>query len=137
MSDIRKIEANGKALALIGKRVAVDGIKFITEPQDPFQVGIMVRPKGYKVEPHRHPDRTITVESVSEFFFVESGKVRLTVFDDAWNEVATEAIAAGEFALIFSGGHSVEFLEDTRMHEVKQGPYLGEKDSKEFFRMIA
>jgi quercetin dioxygenase-like cupin family protein len=137
MADIQKIVANGRTLALIGKRVAVDGIKFITEPKDPFQVGIMERPKGYTVKPHRHPDRPITVESVSEFFFVESGRVCLTIFDDAWNEVVKEEIGAGEFALILSGGHGVEFLEDTRMHEVKQGPYLGDSASKEFHSFIA
>ncbi len=137
MSDLQTITANGRTLAIIGKRAQVDGIKFITKPQDPFQVGIMERPKGYKVEPHRHPDRPITVTSVSEFFYIESGRVQLTVFDDAWNEVAKEEIGAGDFALIFSGGHSVEFLEDTRMHEVKQGPYPGENASKEFLRAIA
>ena len=137
MQDIRNITVSGHTLAIIGKRPKVDGIKFVTKPSDPFQVGIMERPRGYRVEPHRHPDRSITVASVSEFFFVESGRVRLTIFDDAWQEVAKEEIAAGEFALIFSGGHSVEFLEDTRMHEVKQGPYPGEKNSKEFFRIIA
>lgn len=137
MQDIRNITANGRTLAIIGKCVQVDGIKFVTEPNDPFQVGIMERPKGYRVEPHRHPDRSINITSVSEFFFVESGRVRLTIFDDAWNEVAREEIGAGGFALILSGGHGVEFLEDTRMHEVKQGPYPGEKNSKEFFRIIA
>lgn len=97
----------------------------------------MERPKGYEVKPHRHPDRTITVESVSEFFYVESGKVRLTIFDDNWNPVAAEEIGAGEFALILNGGHGVEFLEDSRIHEVKQGPYPGDNTSKEFFRPIA
>lgn len=137
MSDLRTITAHGRTLALVGKRVQVDGIKFLTEPRDSFQVGIMERPKGYEVKPHRHPDRSITVQSVSEFFYVESGMVRLTMFDDAWNAVAKEEIGAGEFALILSGGHGVEFLEDTRIHEVKQGPYPGDKESKEFFRPIA
>ncbi|OGJ59873.1 hypothetical protein A2881_01930 [Candidatus Peribacteria bacterium RIFCSPHIGHO2_01_FULL_55_13] len=137
MSDLKTITAHGRTLAIIGKKPKVDGIKFVTEPQDPFQVGIMERPKGYEVKPHRHPDRPITVESVSEFFYVEKGKVRLTVFDDQWNPVGKEEIGAGEFALILGGGHGVEFLEDTRMHEVKQGPYPGDSGSKEFFRAIA
>lgn len=137
MSDIKTITSVGRTLAIIGKRPKVDGIKFVTEPTDPFQVGIMERPKGYEVKPHRHPDRPITVESVSEFFYVEKGKVRLTVFDDQWNPVGKEEIGAGEFALILGGGHGVEFLEDTRIHEVKQGPYPGDKESKEFFRAIA
>lgn len=137
MIGIQKIVVNGKIVALIGKHVAVDGITFVTEPNDPFQVGIMERPKGYAVQPHRHPDRSITVQSVSEFFYVESGKVRLTIFDDGWNPVASEEIRSGEFALVLGGGHGVEFLEDTRIHEVKQGPYLGDEESKEFYRTIA
>lgn len=137
MSDLKTITDHGRTLAIIGKRPQVDGIKFITESKDPFQVGIMERPKGYAVAPHRHPDRSITITSISEFFYVESGKVRLTLFDDAWNEVAKEEIAVGEFALILSGGHGVEFLEDTRICEVKQGPYPGDKASKEFLSSIA
>ena len=137
MSDLKNITSHGRTLAIIGRRPKVNGIKFITEPMDPFQVGVMERSKGYVLKPHRHPDRSITVESVSEFFYVESGKVRLTIFDDSWEEVAKEEIGAGEFALILSGGHGVEFLEDTRMHEVKQGPYPGDAASKEFFRPIA
>src|SRR3989338_345748 len=103
MSDLKTITAHGRTLAIIGKKVTVDGIKFVTQPADPFQVGIMERPKGYEVRPHRHPDRPITVESVSEFFYVEKGKVRLTVFDDQWNPVGKEEIGAGEFALILGG----------------------------------
>jgi quercetin dioxygenase-like cupin family protein len=137
MSGLQTIIAHGRTLAIIGKRPQVDGIKFITQPKDTFQVGIMERPKGYAVAPHRHPDRSITITSISEFFYVESGKVRLTLFDDAWNEVAKEEIAAGGFALILSGGHGVEFLEDTRIHEVKQGPYPGDDSSKEFWKAIA
>ncbi|MBM3228237.1 hypothetical protein FJZ27_05280 [Candidatus Peribacteria bacterium] len=137
MSDVHTVSANGTTLAIIGQRPKVDGIQFCTDPRDAFQVGFMERPSGYKVEAHRHPDRQITVGSVSEFVFVESGRIRLTVFDDAWQEVAREDIGPGGFFLILGGGHAVEFLEDSRLHEVKQGPYPGDTGSKEFLRAIA
>jgi hypothetical protein len=137
VSDIQKITVGGRTLAIIGRKPTAEGIRFVTEPTDPFQVGIMERSKGHVVEMHRHPDRAITVSAVTEFFYVERGRVRLMLFDDAWKEVASEEIGAGEFALILHGGHSVEFLEDSRIHEVKQGPYPGDGASKEFYRPIA
>lgn len=137
MSDIQKITADGHTLAIIGRKSPVDGIRFLTEESDPLQVGIMERSKGYMVKPHRHPNRKVIVESIGEFFYVENGRVRLTIFNDDWKEVASEEVKTGEFALILGGGHSVEFLEDTRIHEVKQGPYPGDASAKEFHRTIA
>jgi hypothetical protein len=34
--------------------------------------------------------------------------------------------------LLASGGHGFEFLEETEMIEVKQGPYAGDKDKERF-----
>lgn len=136
MQEIQKIIADGKVIALAGYSVSVDGIRFVTEPADPFQIGIMERPKGYAVEPHRHPDRTITLTSVSEFLFVEHGRLRVTFYGSAWQEITHVELASGDFIVIFSGGHSVEFLEDSRVHEVKQGPYPGDGGAKEFQRCI-
>lgn len=133
MRDVQRLTApDGTTLGIVGRHVQVEGIRFVTEDADPLQVGVMERPKGHRVAPHRHPDRPITVGSVSEFLFVERGRLRCSFHDDAGGVLASVELGPGDFLLILSGVHSVEFLEDSRVTEVKQGPYPGESAAKEY-----
>ena len=43
-----------------------------------------------------------------------------------------QELKAGDVAVLFSGGHGFEILEDTLMLEIKQGPYAGTKDKETF-----
>ncbi len=101
----------------------VKDIEFFGSQNDDLQVGIMERPAGYTVEPHAHPQPKLPVTSMSEFLNVVSGKIRVTVFDSHWEAIGSAELAAGEFMLLLRGGHKVEFLEASRVIEVKQGPY--------------
>jgi len=38
----------------------------------------------------------------------------------------------GDVILLVNGGHGFEMLEKTEMIEVKQGPYVGDKDKTRF-----
>ena len=95
-------------------------------------MGVMERAKGYTVEPHAHPRGERTVMGFSEFLYIEEGSIRVTVYDEAWNILGQEVLMKNDFLLFHRGGHSVEVLEDCRMVEVKQGPYLGNATRKMF-----
>lgn len=107
-------------------------VRFLTDSQEEFQVGVMERPAGYSVKPHAHPRGEKTITGLSEFLYIERGSVRATVFDDAWTVLAEETLRPGDFLLFLRGGHSIEVLEDCRMIEVKQGPFLGDAAAKTF-----
>ena len=76
MLGITKVTKDGRTYALFFSRsLSTDGIRFLTEHEDMFQVGLMERPKGYKVKPHQHAERSTELRTVSEFIYVEKGKV--------------------------------------------------------------
>lgn len=108
------------------------GAKFFTEQSDEFQVGVFERPTGYEVKPHAHPPIDRTIHRQSEFLFVQTGAVRIAVFDEEWSELAAYELHAGDFAVFLRGGHALTMLEPTRLIEVKQGPYPGENNAKMF-----
>jgi hypothetical protein len=127
MSDITKVTKDGQTYALFfSKSLSTDGIKFLTEDEDAFQVGLMEREAGYTVEPHQHSECTADIRTTSEFLYVEKGKVLVKVYDEAWEEIGQKELSAGDFLLFLRGGHGLEVLEPARIVEVKQGPFLGD-----------
>jgi oxalate decarboxylase/phosphoglucose isomerase-like protein (cupin superfamily) len=93
---------------------------------------MMERPQGYEVKAHQHPPQDRYLTTTSECLFIEKGKVKITVFDEEWKELAIETMQTGDFLIFFRGGHALTMLEPTRMIEVKQGPYAGDKESKSY-----
>ena len=126
------IAKNGKTYALfICGRPQIDGaVKFFTQPADEFQLGVIERPKAYEVKAHAHPERKAVIQGTAEFLYVEKGTIRITVFDEQWKELGQQAVSSGDFLLFLAGGHALTMLEDTRLIEVKQGPYPGDAQAK-------
>jgi mannose-6-phosphate isomerase-like protein (cupin superfamily) len=133
MDAIRTVKSGERLLAIfVRKGLAVDGAHFVTSPDDSLQLGVFSRPAGYRVAAHRHNDLSAQPRKGAEFLYIEKGKAKVTVFDDAWKVAGEETVSAGDFLLFLDGGHQVEMLEPTRFLEVKQGPYPGDKDAKIF-----
>lgn len=133
MSDPYRIEKNGTLYALIvPSKLPVDGVRFLTPQESPFQVGVMERPAGYIVQPHRHPPRDVHIQGTPEFLSIAEGRVRAIVYDDVWAVLGEAILGPGDAILFLAGGHSFEILESCRMVEVKQGPYTGDASSKIF-----
>ncbi|MFA6523256.1 MAG: hypothetical protein WCS85_02720 [Candidatus Peribacteraceae bacterium] len=120
------------ALFFRGRPAAPGGVRFLTEPFDEFQTGVMERPAGSRVKPHTHPRFDRTVKGMSEFLYVEKGSIRVTVFDEEWKALREETLEPGDFLLFFRGGHGIDVLTDCRMIEVKQGPFVGDATVKFF-----
>jgi len=54
------------------------------------------------------------------------------VFDRNKKFVCDRILERGDVILLVSGGHGFEFLEDTELIEVKEGPYMGVDDKERF-----
>lgn len=133
MAECTTIAKDGTTYALFFRKdISSGGAKFFTQDEDAFQVGVLERPAGYEVQPHLHPERPIEVRTVSEFLYIEKGSARVTVLDEQWEELGSQELSAGDFLLFLRGGHTITMLEDTRMIEVKQGPFLGDDGAKVF-----
>lgn len=108
------------------------GPVFLTSKELPFQVGLAGHPAGHTIRPHQHPPQKYHVESMSEFLYVESGKLKATIYDEKWNVLGEETLGAGDAILLLRGGHGFEVVEECRFFEVKQGPFPGDANAKTF-----
>ena len=108
------------------------GISFFTPNEYSQQLAYMQRPAGYKIPPHVHNVVRREVFNTQEVLIVKSGRVRVNFFDDNHVKVAEVVVLAGDIILLAAGGHGFEFLEESEIVEVKQGPYSGDADKTRF-----
>jgi len=89
---------------------------------------------GKRLQAHEHLCVPRQADRTQEVIVVLQGRVRTTVFDAAHTLVAAVELGRGEAMALLSGGHGYEILEqDTRVLELKNGPYAGaDKDRVRF-----
>lgn len=122
--EVERIAHNGEVYALVlRKDVEGEGINFITPESYPLQVGVQTRKTGDEVEPHAHKTVKKEIEDYQEFIYVIYGKVEATVYDGNGKKFSELTLCSGDCFLQTRGGHGFRFLEDTKIIEVKQGPY--------------
>ena len=59
-----------------------------------------------------------------------SGKMKVSFYNDFSQKIDETVLTDGDLIVLLSGGHGFEFLEKTKMIEVKQGPYSGVDNDK-------
>lgn len=126
---------HGKTLIAIifRKNIKVEGVKFLTEESNPFQVGIHNRQKGVRLPPHVHKiENPLVIKSVQEVLYIVKGKIRISLFGTSGKKIVTKILTSGDSILLVSGGHGLDFLENSRIFEIKQGPYPGSNHAKSF-----
>jgi len=135
MKGVEVILHGGRKLAIIFRSyIQINGVSFLTDPDNFFQVGLHVRDSGVRLAPHVHKmTGAIQVTTIQEMLFIQSGKIRLTFFTTDGRKLSKKILGAGDSVLLMDVGHAVEFLAKTRMFEIKQGPYPGAKNAKIYF----
>lgn len=131
---IRRIESNGRLNAIVVlPGYKSDGFEVFTPTDRVLQLGINTREKGFSAPAHLHPPSDCDKKEDAirgEIVVVQSGKIRLTLLNLEGAIVESLTLEAGA-AAVFYEGHSVEFLEESSVLEIKQGPYPGpDKDKK-------
>ena len=101
------------------------GTAFLTEPDQPLQVAHMRRSSGEVVPAHVHLERKRVLTLTQEVLAIRSGRVRVDFFTAAGVKFDSKELIGGDVCILHQGGHALEFLADTVMLEVKQGPYSG------------
>lgn len=112
----------------------VEGIEFLTPPEQSQQLGIMKRPEGYQVDPHKHIEQQRTIEDTNEVLIVRSGLLRIELFDDNQKVTDTFEVGPGDTVLLGADGHGITFVQESIVIEVKQGPYSQINDKVRFQR---
>ena len=130
---VEQIKHNNKILALIIRNsFTKDGIEFFTPNDYSLQVGYMNRPKEYTIKPHIHYQIPRTVNTLQEVLFIKMGRLRVDFYDDDKKYLFSKILSKGDFIILISAGHGFFMLEETEIIEVKQGPYMEDKDKEKF-----
>ena len=112
---------------------SVDGIQFFSPSSFSQQLGLMSRPAGYRVAPHRHNSVERTIKVTQEVLLVRLGNCQVNLYNEVNIVEHSIELSSGDVILLAHGGHEVIMRTDCEILEVKQGPYAGELDKSPLF----
>jgi mannose-6-phosphate isomerase-like protein (cupin superfamily) len=130
---VEQITHQEQLLALIvSHRFNQPGIHFFTPNDLSQQLAYMHHPTGKIIPPHVHNAVPREVTYTQEVLFIKSGKLRVDFYSERQDYLDSRILEAGDVILLVTGGHGFEVLEEVEMIEVKQGPYVGDRDKTRF-----
>lgn len=123
-----------KEIAIVYRAsINVQERKFLTTEDNPFQIGLHERKKGTKIPAHLHNcPKPLSISEIQEFLYVVRGTIHLTMLNVKNETIAVKDLTAGDSVLLKSQAHRIEFLDDARIIELKQGPYPGHEYAKTY-----
>lgn len=105
---------------------------FHTNHASEFQIASFNLKKDEVIQRHFHEKQERIIYSTNEVIVLQSGKMRLTLYDTNLDKVKEVTLSGGDMVALFAGGHEIIIDEQTKFIEVKQGPYDEEKDKTRF-----
>ena len=124
-----EIKKDGKILARYisaNEAWGNENLSFFSEDEEYIQAGSWNYSKGKKLLAHSHNEVERSVLFTQEVLFVKSGSLKAFIYDDDSNLVEEFTAYKDDILIMLSGGHGYEVLEDdTKVLEIKNGPYLG------------
>ena len=109
-----------------------EGIQFFTPDDFSQQMAFMGHKKGHEIIPHFHNRVERTVHYTQEVLVIRQGVLRVNFYNSDKVRVQTTLLNKDDIILLCNGGHGFEVVEDVKMVEIKQGPYLQENDKVRF-----
>ena len=109
-----------------------EGVHFFTPNDLSQQMAFMQHPAGKTIEPHLHNHLAREVTQTQEVLVIKSGKLRVDFYNNEHTYLESRILGGGDVILLIAGGHGFEVMEELEMLEIKQGPYLGDKDNTRF-----
>ncbi len=135
LSIVREVirDLDGGILAIVFDLRSADGVRVGTHMFVPsewgVQVGIARHSKGYRVAPHLHIRTRNEIVVGTEVLIVLRGRIKVDLYSDDDQKIRSIELSEG-MGIAMVCGHSVEFLEDSVLIEVKEGPYPGVGEDK-------
>lgn len=117
---------------IIRQRFDEPGLHFFTPAGFSQQLAYMSHPRGKIIEAHVHNPVERAITCTQEVLIVRRGAIRVDFYSSDKLYVTSRVLEAGDVALLAEAGHGFEVLEDIQMIEVKQGPYIGDRDKTRF-----
>jgi len=104
--------------------------EFFTPNNTFLQSGLLKFRKSSSVDNHIHFNRFSIIRKTNEVLYILEGSAIINLFDKNKEALDSFTALSGDLVIFISGGHGLIFNEDTKILEVKQGPYLGNYDKK-------
>jgi mannose-6-phosphate isomerase-like protein (cupin superfamily) len=128
-----EIFIDGKLCAIVLRAVYDEsGIQFFTSNELSQQLASMSYGPGKIIPAHTHQLVRREVLYTQEALFIRKGKLRVDFYSAEQKYRRSRILQTGDVVLLIAGGHGFEVLEELNMIEVKQGPYVGDKDKLVF-----
>ena len=110
------------------------GLGFYSNDADFIQVGTWNYDKGKKLNRHIHNAVKREINRTYEVLYVKKGTIKAQIYDLDENLVEELTVNTGDTLILLESGHGYEIIEDnTKVLEIKNGPYLGaEIDRRRF-----
>lgn len=108
----------------------------IVEPDEFIQVSYMNPRDGKEFKPHYHLIRTFPYDSVitQETWIVMNGCIEASYYDCDNVLICRRLLYKGDCTITIAGAHSYKSMrDDTFVYEIKNGPYIGCDNDKEYF----
>jgi hypothetical protein len=105
---------------------------FLTPDDFGQQMGMIVYGAGEAIPAHVHLPIVREVHGTTECVIVRKGRCAIDIYTSERKLVATRELEEGSIVLLLGGGHGFRMHEDTVLFEVKQGPYVGNRDKERF-----
>jgi uncharacterized protein with PhoU and TrkA domain len=131
--DIETITDSEGALAYIVRASHTpEQTVFVTPDDCVQQVGFIVHGANSEIQRHYHVPVERSIVGTPEVLVVRGGRCEMDVYDRGQNLVATRELRPGDVMVMVGGGHGFRMLEDTVLLEIKQGPYFGPDEKRQF-----
>jgi hypothetical protein len=117
---------------IIRKSDEKEGVNFFTPDEFQQQIGILKLPDGHRFQPHIHNKIKREIFYTYETLVIRKGKLRVDFYDTEQNYLFSDVVSEGDILMLAEGGHGFKVLEEVDFVEIKQGPFLGEKDKFKF-----
>jgi uncharacterized protein with PhoU and TrkA domain len=131
--DIERISDGEETLAYIVRGGDPPASTVFATPDECIQqVGFIVHPARHEIARHFHEPVERTIIGTPEVLVVRQGRCEMDIYGANEQLVATRELQAGDVMVMVGGGHGFRMLEDTILLEVKQGPYYGNDEKRQF-----
>ncbi len=124
---MKEFKKNGIVLARhIAKSDINDGLSFFSNDNEFIQVGTWNYNKGKQLMRHYHNEVERKISRTYEVLYIISGSIKANIYDLDNKFEGHMVVENGDILILLESGHGYEVLEEnTKVLEVKNGPYLG------------
>jgi cupin fold WbuC family metalloprotein len=107
------------------------GMNFVSKNEDSLQLGVNHYKAGAVIKAHYHIHQERNIKDTAEMLHIDYGHCDLDLYDNNSVKIKSTTLSTGDTVIFLEGGHGLVVNADTRIVEIKQGPYNGpDKDKK-------